>query len=157
MRLLKLITVFIVCLLGCLFCWEGCMFTIRLLVVVLLKELQNPPVLNSFRRKKDSFYVIPKIKYSFCRNSNPRSMNYEANSLPLGYLTCCWICENEVQNMLYTNQSGIIRNCQKMANCEQFRKQCCVKTAGVLTLASTHVFLIKMCQESYNRRESWVF
>ncbi len=47
--------------------------------------------MNSFRRKNDSFYVIPKRKYSFRRDSNPRSMNYEANSLPLIYLTCWWM------------------------------------------------------------------
>ncbi len=46
--------------------------------------------MNSFRRKKYSFYVILKRKYSFHRDSNPRSMDYEANSLPLSYLTRWW-------------------------------------------------------------------
>ena len=47
--------------------------------------------MNSFRRNKDSFYVILNRKYSFRRYSNPRSMDYEAHSLPLSYLTCWWI------------------------------------------------------------------
>ncbi len=59
----------------------------------------------------------------------------------------------QVQNKLFTNHSGI-RNCHKMTNCEQFRTKCCVKISATLTLASTHVFLIKMCQECYNRSES---
>ncbi len=47
---------------------------------------------------------------------------------------------------------------QKWQNSEQFRTKCCVlKIVATLTLASTDVFLIKMWQESYNRRESWVF
>ena len=33
-----------------------------------------------------------------------------------------------------------------MTNCEQFPTKCCVKIAATLTLASTDVFLIKMCQ-----------
>ncbi len=44
-----------------------------------------------------------------------------------------------------------------MTNCEQFRTKCSAKIAATLTLASTDVFLIKMWEESYNRRESWLF
>ncbi len=63
---------------------------------------------------------------------------------------------HHVQNTLFTSQSGIC-NCHKMTNCEQFKTKCCVKISATLTLASTHVFLIKMCQDCYNRRESRVF
>ena len=42
----------------------------------------------------------------------------------------------QVQNTLFTNQSGIC-NCHKMVNCEQFRTKCCVKIVATLTLAST--------------------
>ncbi len=59
----------------------------------------------------------------------------------------------QVHSKLFTIYSGI-RNCHKMTNCEQFRTKCCVKISATLTLASTHVFLSKMCQECYNRRES---
>ncbi len=112
-----------------------------------------------FGGKKDSFYAILKRKYSFRRDSNPRSINYEANSLPLSYLTCWWMgieVAYKSQNCLFTNQSSI-RNCHK--SCEQFLTKCCccAKIAATLTLASTDIFLIKMWQESYNRRESWVF
>ncbi len=116
--------------------------------------------MSSFRRKKDSIYVILKTKYSFRWESNPRSMGCEASDLPLSHLTCWWMgIKNsvfQVHNTLFTSQSGI-RNCHKMTNCEQFRTKCCVKISATLTLASTHVFLIRMCQECYNRRESWVF
>ena len=40
---------------------------------------------------KDSFYVILKRKYSFRRDSNPRSIGCGANDLPLSYLTCWWM------------------------------------------------------------------
>ena len=45
---------------------------------------------EEFSEEKDSFYMILKRKYmySFRWDSNPRSMDYEANSLPLSYLTC---------------------------------------------------------------------
>ncbi len=36
---------------------------------------------EQFWRKKDSFSAILKREYSFRRDSNPRSMDYEANSL----------------------------------------------------------------------------
>ena len=36
--------------------------------------------MSSFWRKKDSFYVILKRKYSFGQDSNPRSMDNGANS-----------------------------------------------------------------------------
>ncbi len=55
----------------------------------------------------------------------------------------------QAQNTLLTNQSGI-RNCQKMTNCEQFRTKCCVKTAAILTLATTCLFdknVSKMVQQ----------
>ena len=54
-------------------------------------------------------------------------------------------------------KSQIARNCHKITNCEQFRTKCSAKIAAIWTLASTDVFLIKMWQESYDRRESWVF
>ncbi len=41
----------------------------------------------------------------------------------------------QVQNLLFTNQSGI-RNCHKMTNCEQFQTKCCVKISATLTLPS---------------------
>ncbi len=47
--------------------------------------------ISSFWRKKDSFYVILKRKYSFRRDSNPRSMGCEETDLPLSYLTCWWM------------------------------------------------------------------
>ncbi len=47
--------------------------------------------MSSFRRKKDLFYVILKMKYSFRRDSNPRSMGCEASDLPLSHLTCWWM------------------------------------------------------------------
>ncbi len=47
--------------------------------------------LSSFQRQNDSFYVILKRTYSFHRDSNPWSVDYEANSLPLSYLTCWWM------------------------------------------------------------------
>ena len=99
--------------------------------------------------KKDSFYVILKRKYSFRQDSNPRSMGCEANDLPLSYLTCWWMgikiayIKDKIRCFC---QSGI-RNCHKVPNCEQFRTKCCVKISATLKLASTHVFLIKMCQE----------
>ena len=43
---------------------------------------------EQFSEEKDSFYAILKRKYSFRRDSNPRSMGCEANDLPLSYLTC---------------------------------------------------------------------
>ena len=52
----------------------------------------------------------------------------------------------QVQNTLFTNQSDT-RNCHKMTNCEQFQAKCYVKIAAMLTVASTHVFLIQICQE----------
>ncbi len=62
----------------------------------------------------------------------------------------------QLPNTLFTNQSGV-RNCYKITNCEQFRTKCCVKIAATLRLATTDVYLIRMCQKCYNRRESWVF
>ena len=43
-----------------------------------------------------------------------------------------------------------------MTKCEQYWAKCCVKIVTKLILATTDVFLIKMWQECYNRRESWV-
>ncbi len=99
--------------------------------------------MSSFRRKKDSFYVILKWKYSFRRDSNPRFMDYESNSLPLtkrpdllmnGHKSSIGLYQ--LQNMLLTNQSGV-RNCHKLTNCEHFRTKCSAKMAETLTLAST--------------------
>ena len=49
------------------------------------------PGMIFFRRKKDSLYAILKRKYNFSGDSKPRSMEYEANPVPLSYLTCCWM------------------------------------------------------------------
>ena len=62
--------------------------------------------------EKDSFYVILKRKDSFCQHSNPRLMDYEANPLPLSYLTCSWWMDMNLayikhQICLYTNQSSV--------------------------------------------------
>ena len=91
-------------------------------------------------------YVILKRKY---RDSNPiHGLRGETNShftaelsdlLMNGHKSSVY----QVQNTLFTNQSGI-RNCHKMTNCEQFRTKCCVKIVATLTLATTDVFLIKM-------------
>ncbi len=116
--------------------------------------------MNSFRRKKDSFYMILERKYSFCRYSNPRSMDYKADSLPQSSDLLMNGHKSSVYQVskysLFTNQSST-RNCHKMTNCEQFRAKCYVKIVATLTLATTDVFLIKIWQECYNSRESWVF
>ncbi len=102
--------------------------------------------MNSFRGKMDSFYVILKRKYSFRRDSNPQSMDYEANSLPLSFLTSWWMGVKveyyQVQNSLFAKQPSL-RNCHELTstNCEQFRTKCCVKIAATLTLASTDLYL----------------
>ncbi len=113
--------------------------------------------MSSFRKKNDAFYVILKRKYSFHRDSNPpihglqseRSTTELADLLMNGHKNSIY----QVQNTLLTNQSSLY-NCHKMTNyCEQYRTNCCVKISATLTLASTHVFLIKMCQKCYNRIE----
>ncbi len=58
-----------------------------------------------FGGKKKSLYVILKRKYRF-RDSNPRSMDYESNTLPLSYLACWWLHGHkssvyQVQNTLF--------------------------------------------------------
>ena len=117
---------------------------------------------SSFRRKKDSFYVILKRKYSFHWDLNPdlwitrqtlyRWATWLADKWTYGHKSSIY----QVQNILFTNQSGV-HNCRKMTNYEQFWTKWCVKIAATLTLAPTDVFLIKMCQACYNSRESWVF
>ncbi len=111
--------------------------------------------MSSFRRKKDSFYVILKRKYSFRRDSPIHGLRSElfTTELPDLLMNGHKNSVYQVHNKLFTIHSGI-RNCHKMTNCDQFRTKCCVKISATLTLASTHVFLLKMCQECYNRRES---
>ena len=96
--------------------------------------------MTSFRRKKDSLCVMMKRKYSFLLNLNPRSMNYEANSPLLSYLTCWWMGIK----LVYKSS---VRNCQKMTNCVQFR---------------TKIFFIKIWQKSvlkniFPSKMSWNF
>ena len=76
----------------------------------------------------------------------------------LNYLTCWWMGNkssvyqvHDTKSLRYTQLS------QNDAIANNLEQKCCVQTAATLTLASTHVFLIKMCQECYNRRESRVF
>ena len=108
----------------------------------------------SFRRKKDSFYVILKKKYSFRRDSNPpiHRLRGEPSTTGLSDLlmnghkisiissTKCFV----YKSIKYTQLS-------ENANCEQFwirikfkfKKNKSVKLAAMLTLGSTDVFLIK--------------
>ncbi len=114
---------------------------------------------EQFSEEKDSLYVLLKRKYSFCQDSNHRSMDYEANSLPLNYLTCWWMGINVAKIKyqivcLQINQAyAIVTKWQILNNFEQNA----VKKPAILTLATSDVFLVKMWQECYNRRESWVF
>ncbi len=57
---------------------------------VLGKSYFNLRVQNEQFSEENGFILgdTEKRKYSFRRDSNPRSMDYEANSLPLSYLTC---------------------------------------------------------------------
>ena len=117
--------------------------------------------MNSLRRKRIRSTWYLKRRYSFRRDSNHRSMDNEANSLPLSYLICWWMGTKVAYIRsrivcLQINQVYAIVTNVTMTNCEQCRTKCCAKIAATLTLASTDVFLIKMWQKSYNRRESWV-
>ena len=74
---------------------------------------QNEKVLE----EKGFILLWLKRKFSFRQDSNPRSMDYGTNSLPLSYLTC-WrmgikVEHNQVQNSLFTNQLSV-HNCHKM-------------------------------------------
>ncbi len=96
--------------------------------------------MNSFRRKKDSFYVILKREYSFRWDSNSRSMGYEANSLPLSYLTRWWMgikvayIKSQIVCLQINQVYSIVTKWQIVNNIEQ---KCYVKTAATLALAST--------------------
>ncbi len=115
---------------------------------------------EEFSEEKDSFYMILKRKYmySFRWDSNAPihglrselSTTVPSDLLMNGHKSSVY----QVSNCLFTNQSSM-RNCHKMTNCEQFRTKCSAKIAvtWALGLASTDVFLIKMWQESYNRRD----
>ena len=106
--------------------------------------------MNSFRR--DSLYWKGSIVSAGIRK--PRSMDYEANSLPLSWWMGIKVAYIKYKiRCLQINQVYAIVTKWRIVN--NFEKKCCVKTAATLTLASTqcHVSLIKMCQECYNRRD----
>ena len=91
--------------------------------------------MNSFRRKKDSFYAILKRKYSPSGFEPPihglrseLSTTELSDSLMNGHKSSVY----QVPNSLFTNQSSL-RNSHKMINCGQFRTKCCVKIAATLT------------------------
>ena len=83
---------------------------------------------NNFRDLKNySFYVIQKRKPSFLRDSNPRPMYYEVNSLPV-YRWAIWLADvhksnvYQVSKSLCTNQSSvyaIVTKWQIVNNLEQ--------------------------------------
>ena len=91
--------------------------------------------MSSFRRKKDSFYVIMKRKYSIHRDLNPRSMDlYGAKSLPLSYLTCWWMGIKLAYQVKINSVYTIVTKLQIVHNFEQML----CKKAATLTFISYH-------------------
>ena len=95
--------------------------------------------MSSFWRKKELFYVILKVSEPSIHWLRGEISTAELSDFLMnGYKRSVY----QVPNTLFTNQSSE-HNCHKMANCKQFRTECCVKITTTLTVATTDVFFDK--------------
>ena len=96
------------------------------------------------KKKKKKRFILRDIdrKYTFRPDSNPRSMDYRANSelsdlLMNGHKNSAY----QVPIALFTKQSRV-RNCHKITNCEQFRTKRYVKLAATIKKFLVFVFCL---------------